>query len=316
MAGAAVTGRDGAPEPAVLLQRGEAVELAHALIDRVARARGIRALFIKGPSLALHGLRPPRVSADVDVLVDPLRFDELFDALVSLGWSERPSTFASRAFTTHSRTLVADGWPCDIDAHHRFPGFLADPAVVFEALWRRRTTMRLAGVRCEVPDRAGSILILALHSLRSSTAVPRHRGELDHLIGAVGPALSETERADLAELALETGSVATLDSVLPALGVDARATPEELAAPEALEWRRRVAAGAPITHHWLSAVMDAPWRGRPRLLLHALWPSAHDLRLDHPDIAPGSLALLRARWQRLGRGLDALPAVLRARRRA
>lgn len=56
----------------------------------VGRAHGIRLLVVKGDALARMGLREPRVSADVDVLVEPDRFDELCAALEGAGWSERP----------------------------------------------------------------------------------------------------------------------------------------------------------------------------------------------------------------------------------
>ena len=66
-----------ASAPPVDLRLDEAVELATAWVA-VSRpdARHPHARAIKGDALARMGLREPRVSADVDVLVEPARFDE------------------------------------------------------------------------------------------------------------------------------------------------------------------------------------------------------------------------------------------------
>ena len=51
--------------------------------------------------------------------------------------------------------------------HCKFPGFLADPQVVFDALWDRRTTTRVAGRELPCCDVLGNALIMALHVLRT-----------------------------------------------------------------------------------------------------------------------------------------------------
>ena len=66
--------------------------------------------------------------------------------------------------------------------HSFYPGFLADPAVVFDALWERRVRMEFAHRECDVPDRVSGILILALHSLRGATIQRRHADELEQLL--------------------------------------------------------------------------------------------------------------------------------------
>ena len=68
------------------LRAEEAVPLLHALIARAADDLGVRVLAIKGPVVALQGLREQRTSADVDVLVHPRDLEPLVDGLVALGW--------------------------------------------------------------------------------------------------------------------------------------------------------------------------------------------------------------------------------------
>lgn len=289
-----------------------AVPLGHAWAQRVADDLGIRLLALKGPTLTAHRLRPDRTSGDVDVLVEPARFAEYIDALSQAGWQERPSTFASSRFTLYSRSLIHPSWPCDLDVHHSFPGFLADPSEVFDLLWERRTTTVVARQECAIPDRLGSLLILALHSLRGGTNQPRHRAELEHLVSTVR--LTEEEREELGDLARRTRCAATLDEVLPRLGVTAGPSPDELASPELREWRERVAAGGYGTYFWFAALRKARARDRAVIAVRAVWPSDHDLLANHPDTPDTVPAKLWARARRYGRGVQTLPAAVRALR--
>ncbi|MCC2034043.1 nucleotidyltransferase family protein [Microbacterium allomyrinae] len=296
----------------VALGLGDSVELAHVWAHHVASERGIRVLSVKGASLAHHGLRDARQSADVDVLVDPSRLDDYLAAVASAGWRERPSSYASRRFTLHSHALAHPDWPCDLDVHAYFPGFLADPQHVFDTLWERRATFPAAHRTCATPDRVAAALILALHSLRGGHRDPRHQRELDRLIEIA--ALTEDERRDAAVLAVDTGCAATLEDVLPRLGVDAPAAPPP--DPAALQlWRGRVAARSEASYFWLTTLRAARWRDRPPIAFRAVWPSDHDLLLDHPDLRDAVWPKLRARAARVGRGLRSLPRSLRVLRR-
>jgi hypothetical protein len=296
----------------VTLNLRDAVDLGHAWAAHVAEDLGIRVLLIKGPSLHAHGLRKHRVSRDVDVLVDPRRFEEYCAAIESAGWTERPETFVSARFTVHSRCFSHEGWPCDLDVHRWFPGFLAEPSAVFDALWDRREPLEFAHRACAVPDRIGDILILSLHSLRSSVADRRHRAELEHVIATT--VLTEKERADAASLALATGCAATLEDVLPRLGVLVAPPHDELVSLELRAWRERVISGSSSAYLWMAELRRAPWHDRFTLVGRAIWPSTRDLHLHTPDLVPAMLPRLRARLARYGRGLRSLPAAARALR--
>lgn len=154
---------------------GEAVELGHAWCQWLADAHGIRILFLKGPALAEYSLRSPRPSTDIDVLVDPKKWDEFVAVATNAGWVEREYTAATQLLSTHSRNFVRENWPCDLDLHRHYPGFLAPPENVFETLWSRRSEIELGKVWCQVPDRNAAILILALHSLRGCLHNPGTR---------------------------------------------------------------------------------------------------------------------------------------------
>jgi hypothetical protein len=59
------------------LTLAEGIELGHAVVDGAARDSGGRALAIKGRVSEHHGLREPRQSVDLDVLVEPVGFELL-----------------------------------------------------------------------------------------------------------------------------------------------------------------------------------------------------------------------------------------------
>ncbi|GAA3203568.1 hypothetical protein [Microbacterium terregens] len=296
-------------EPRVVLRLDEAVDLGHAWMQALADVRGIRVLFIKGPALHRHGLRDERVSADVDLLVEPVRFAEFCQAVLEVGWTTRPGNFISHRTTLHSETFLREGWPCDLDVHGFFPGFLAPPADVFDALWARRVRMEFAHVECDVPDRVGGALILALHSLRGASIQARHADELEQLTRVV---LTEDERIQVADLALATGCAATLASVLPRLGVPVEAPVAELASRGLREWRERVDSGSHGAYFWMLALRRAPWWEKPAVLWRAFWPSGAELRVAHPEIDGTLRSAMRARWARWVHGVTSAPKAMHA----
>ncbi|SDH63397.1 nucleotidyltransferase family protein [Microbacterium pygmaeum] len=295
-------------EPVVLCL-GEAVELGHAWVQSVAERSGIRVLFLKGPALHRHGLREHRTSSDVDVLVEPSRLDDLSAALVAREWTQREGDFITERISLHSRAFLHQEWPCDIDLHAYYPGFLRPPAEVFEALWARRTRLEFAHYACDVPDRLGSILVLALHSLRGTARQQRHADELN---GLYRVSLTRDERLQLGALALATGSAGTLETVLPRLGVDVDIPAEDLASRELQEWRERVRSGSHGAYFWIVAFRRANWRQRIAVTGRAIWPTRADLLLSRPDVVDTRWGLLQGRVQRWGRGIASLPDALRA----
>src|SRR6478735_5781765 len=221
----------------------DAVELAAAWAAALAERLGIRLLVIKGDTLARHRLRDPRVPADVDLLVEPAAFERYCAAIVAAGWTERPVPRINLQ-AAHSVTYLHDGWPCDIDVHHRYPGFLADASTVFDELWRRRDAQPFAHVVTPTPDRVSSLVIMALHALRDGAASDLHRAELQRARSA---ALTPAERIELAELAQATGCAGTLHDLLAGLGVH---LPVHETA-ELREWQARVASRSQGAYPWL-----------------------------------------------------------------
>lgn len=279
----------------------EGVLLGHALVSRLADSLGIRAFFIKGPASVAQGLREAKVSADVDVYVDPARLDDLLDGLRKRGWRERPVDPDHKTFPKHSVTVHHAEWPCCIDVHYRFPGMEEPSGSCFEVLWANTLQMELAGQRLKVPTKDLGTLFLALHALRSPE-LPASRQELEYLSGI---ARRESRSIALLELAADSGSLAAvrpfLESLLPGT------TAPDWPAPSQ-EWRNRVAAREPGTAR-LIALLQAPWRNKPHLLWRALLPRTEvflsgNIYADMSFL--GRLNLHRARWARFIRAVPRL----------
>lgn len=298
--------------PTRRLAIADATPLAHAYAHAVAASLGVRMLSIKGPAADYHEVRGSHVSADADLLIDPAGFSLVVERLRVAGWRERPPMAGTEDWSEHSITLIRDGWPCDLDLHDRFPGFLELPADVFETLWRDRVAIEVAERSVAIPSRDATILIAALHALRRSPiSAARAIGELAALrdrFGSLDPA--STVRLDA--LAHETGCVETLDGALSSLGVsDDSGSRRDHSALWA--WRARVAAGGTGTHFWLRRLERLHWRERPKALGYILWPDEENLRRARPWIEPGRRAANRERFARLGRGARHLPAAVWAR---
>lgn len=298
------------------LQQHEAVLLAHALVARLAERAGARVLFIKGPTAVALGVRPDRPSTDVDVLVDPPAFADVCAAIESAGWVPRGPVGTRRRVGDivfdHSAHYIHREWPCDLDVHYNFPGFLAPPQQVFEALWQRRTTVEVAGQDIPTPDADGQALVVGLHALRDEGR-DQSRADLEHLTRAAP--LAPDAAASLALLARETGCSGSAATLLSRLGV----RPHPLTAPELRrlgDWQLRQ-AGLGRSTAWLAEVQQAPMRSKPATVGRALFPPREYLVSSHlaDDLTRAQLARLHAtRW---GRGAAALPraALVLVRRR-
>lgn len=301
------------------LRVGEAVELAHALLARLAELEGVRILFIKGPTAVVMGARPPRPSSDVDVLCEPGGMEKLGAALEACGWRRRVPeganthfVYAAKYLFEHSVHYIHDEWPCDLDIHFNFPGFFAPDDVVFEALWERRSTVRIAHWPVPCADFLGQATIVGLHSLRDSGAAPTSP-DLEFLSNALSR-LEQVERAELAALAADTGSSETLRPLLERVGVSAQTGP--WSDRESLRhWRARTQNAGIYTTSWLIELGKTPWHRKPGLIWRALFLPSDELLSSHVGLDPTRSNIVRLQAKRWGRALRHLQQGLQAARR-
>jgi hypothetical protein len=171
------------------------VRFAHAVVQRIADADGLDVLHIKGEAIDPSLAAPNRQGTDADVLVRPSHIPRLLDALQAHGWDVY-STFETGSPFGHAVTLQHGLWG-HADVHRHFPGATVDPERAFDLLWRDRSTVLLAGVRCAVPSLVGQVAILVLNAARSGRgpsdlkaawepATPQRRADVRALVAALG----------------------------------------------------------------------------------------------------------------------------------
>lgn len=292
-----------------LLRIQDAVPLATALSQYVAHAAGIRSLVIKGPLAARHGLRTPgRASQDVDLLVEPARFDDLIAAFASYGWAPRPSPDFPLMLELHSRTLIHPAWNCDIDIHHYWPGFIGDATDAFEALWRRRERVAIAEVEVDTTGTADTALVLALHSLREAGYRDAQSPQMrDYAY------LRERLRGDavlaraVLESATDTGALQTARPLLLDLGF--RIIEDTEPSEELRRWQLHVHARHRMTA-WLLELRGATLRQKLRVVRRAVFPTATELRAIDPLIGDRRSDVVAGWWRRFARGVRYAPQAL------
>jgi hypothetical protein len=282
----------------------EAVPIVGALAGDLAERMSVRALLIKGAPATAMGVRAPRPSVDVDIWVDPRRLIDYQRGLATLGWVKRPGQHDGLGWG-HSVELAHPKWPCTIDLHRKFPGFLADDDAVFDLAWTSRTTASVAHQRVAVPGRVMAAAITVVHAARSSYVL----GPADDRAAALETARMFTpgERAELLRLVTATGSQEPLAELLAAAGCEAPASSPDTARLE--EWRTRLRVGNRPGGVWLLALRQASWPRRVRLVGQAMLPHADDYAESGADRSVrGFMRASRFRWRRAAR---ALPGAVR-----
>lgn len=289
--------RNESPEPprnnVTELQLGEAVMLGSALVSHICDTHSLRALIIKGPGASFLGARPIRPSSDIDVLVHPLSFKQLFDALNRYGWIARP--FAENVgIPNHSVTLYHEEWPVDIDLHRYYPGFGTSADQAFELLSENSTECEFAGVNGRIPDKAAASIIQSLHALRNASDTQNcgHATEDLEWIGQNPDRCSGTVLRQLAEKLDATGPLEPYFRRFYPL----EASTMEFSVPSD-EWTRRTELTAPGSLR-ISALLDAHGRNRVRILWASLFRvgdslGMKDLRLKDAGVKSKSKANLQ-----------------------
>ena len=292
------------------------IQLLHAEVCWTLRKAGVRALVIKGPTIA-DWLYPDeaRVSADADILVPPAQYDLAVETLVRRGFVDYAEGYRDSERTAHAltftRTDPAVGGH-QVDLHYFFPGIDADPGIAFESLWNRRVSALTAGVDAWHPDLPSRLLIIVLHAAR----------------GALTPKVLEDQRRawnqEGIELFRRARALAEELDALPAFRVGLESLDEtrhlvgELGLDEVevpASWRLRN-EGASGTAVHLEAALERPWRQRPAFVVSWLFPSPAVLRLRDASVGDGPWELSKAYASRLAAGGRALPGAVRAVRDA
>jgi hypothetical protein len=290
------------------LEHAEGFELLPVLLMGVARDAGIRVLLIKGAATNHHGLRPPKLSNDVDVLVEPAGFDAYVAALGALGWVRKPLPYPSFWDRPHSETFHHDQWPLELDVHRFFPGFLHDPAVVFDLLWAERSDLSIATQPIPATGFCGSALIAALHRLRDAGDSGSAR-ELALVAAAVANRGGKS-LAQIAALARQAGAEVTAGPLLEELGLPT-GNPDVADRHQLALWWLHDESGRPGARWILELRRNPKWRW-PAIIWHGLSRADQaDIQHRYGTVAPGVRGRLLVRWWRIRDTVPRLPRVIK-----
>jgi hypothetical protein len=284
----------------------EAVLLCTGWVDRVATTHHIRALAIKGHVLDTQGLRDPSNPIDVDILVDPSGYEAMLAALAAFGWRTESSTVAVRKVSSsdkHSATLFHEEWPISLDVHRYFPGFLGNPQDVFEALWERRVTARVATVDVRAIDPVGHAALQALHLGRTPREAATHAAMTD-LVNRTRRVLGDAGLNELSVLATAVGADESLAAFLTRVGAP-EPTSSNVPARAHRQWQLRTEAPPQI--RWLNHIGQLRVREWPLGLWHALMLTNDEIDAYHREAGQSRAS---ARWQRIRRAAVGIPAAL------
>jgi hypothetical protein len=291
---------------------------AHALAQEAAlgkivsrlRARDIRPLLIKGPVTArlLYDDPDERVSADIDLLVSPDRFDDAAAVLRDLGFRKRYSEARPSEQTEHAdEWALAGPLPVAVDLH-RSLFLVTDPARAHAVLSRHTEVISCGAVPIDAPDDAGSALIMALHAAQHLGQTTRPQDDLRRAIARL-PAATWTQAS---ERATELG-------VSPAFALGLRTVPEgdALAAMLALDEpppegsRLRIAGAFRDAPRLVDALRASDWRALASSLRDATFPSRAFMHAKYPQTIGSLPRLLLAYAGRLKRAPAAIAQVIR-----
>lgn len=182
--------------------------VAHALnVDSVTgevvdalRGAGVRAILLKGPTLAtwLYEGGPARGYADSDLLVAPGNMDAAERVLERLGFELAPIE------SPHARTWARPGSGGQVDLHFTLPGLSIAPADAWSEIAARTETVSVGGTDVEAPAPPVRALLVPLHAVHHGADVERPMMDLRRALERV----PETIWRDAAVLAQRLGATA------------------------------------------------------------------------------------------------------------
>lgn len=201
------------------LSLAEAVPLGTVYLQRLLTDARIRSLVIKGPAFVELGVRKPRQSNDIDLLVAPEDRTGATEVLSAAGWSIISHWFPPALDDIiYSTTFRHALFPVTLDLHHRFSGLLAHDA--FEHLWQRRGAVALAHQSVDAVGLADALIIESLNATKL-LAQNRRRAAAERVVeSAVAVDLKEV--TDAAE---SIGARHTAAPLIEAIGGPEPTTP-------------------------------------------------------------------------------------------
>lgn len=289
----------------------EVERAAHALALDAAAAEvvgtfeecGITSLLLKGPAVA-HWIYSDdldgRTYIDVDLLVEPIRFEDAERVLETLGYGhvDGDHRVAPRTWLHESEWQRLGPQPTYVDLHRGFHG-VTDWTRWWSVMSAHTVVVTVGGRELHIPDAAGCALVVALHdsstgrSNRSATDLQRALRTFSDDVWQEAARRAETigVRPSLV-LGLTLHEAGRM--MITRLGL-----PTDL--PPDVAIRSLVATGddpGNVDRAWTLQIRlqsAGGWRQRIRVLLDIIFPSAEFFRQSRSLAGHGSLGLFAAR---------------------
>lgn len=275
-------------------------ELLAAGVGEALSASGIRYLLIKGLVPERRGLRQPKESADVDVLVLPSDREGAIAALRAWGWKSIAESGEHGARAPHAETLIHDGWPVTVDLHHRFPGFTGGAERAFEALWESRVPIRFAAAEQVAPDRVGTAAVEALNAMRTHAGASNASRQRAAALKAIAE-LDDCERQELAFFAKRAGAQHVLGPLLAGEAASEPTNADELA------WDLLLSGSGPFVARATADVYMGHGMERLSALMRVVWPPTAVFVETYGMDGASRARVLRERIARMARGAAKAP---------
>ena len=277
---------------------------------------GVRALLLKGPSIAvwLYDRGESRPYVDADLLVDPAQLEAAAAVLTRLGFERSADETVAESFAEpHAVTWRRPRDRAAVDLHWRLPGVSADPRGAWQTLSSQAEPIRVANEELEALPESARALHLALHAIQNGREVDQSMSDLARGLERLDDGIWRSA----ARLAEDLDAVMAFSAGLR-LTAEGAALADRLSLPSRLSerwilWGQTPPPGALR----LQELVSAPGvSGKARFLAATLIPPPSYIRGLYPEARNGTGALLLAYLRRSLAGIRSVPSAIRALRRA
>lgn len=257
------------------LTLAEAVPLGTVLLQRLLDDAGIRSLVIKGPAFVELGVRKPKQSNDIDLLIHPDDRDRVAGLLEESGWRSISHWFPPALDDViYSVTYAHSSFPASVDVHHYYSGVFAR-AKAFEAMWEQRVSVDMAHAQVVTMPSAHALIFEALNKFKAVGV-----GQWADVARAVVGGSEEHDLDQVRRAAVELGATESAGALISALG----GPPTLHASPKFRRWAREAGRFRSRIYFW--RIITRSPQSIPRVLWQQInlsekharwWAEAHGI---------------------------------------
>lgn len=195
------------------LTLAEAVPLGTVLLQRLLDDAGIRSLVIKGPAFVELGVRRPKHSNDIDLLIHPDDRERVAGLLEVARWQSISHWFPPALDDViYSVTYAHPSFPASVDVHHYYSGVFAR-ADAFESMWAQRVSVDMAHAQVVTMPSAHALIFEALNKFKAVGV-----DQWDATARAVVDAAQWRDLEHVRRAAEELGATESASALIAALG--------------------------------------------------------------------------------------------------